>query len=213
MLFKLHLHVLHNSGTFPNLHMPVTEALPLHGLGMSLLQVATASSKVSANTYIMETTFVLLSAAILSFVAPIRTQFLNLSIKCIDPLIVNSEPLSYPPPSSTVRTVHCLDSLDRSIWIGSFGIIVINNTVLFCHIFDTMFYTFKCTNQRLRITSIGTPYTAAIRNSRHIHSHNCAYREAVIHLHCIPASSLRVHYKSIFPLSRYIPFSNLLSDC
>ena len=65
------------------------------------------------------------------------------------------------------RAVHCLDSLDRRIRIRSFRVIVIDNPVLLCHIFNTMLNPLKC---KYRLTDHIQIYTVSCCHCNRCHN-------------------------------------------
>ena len=87
-----------------------------------------------------------------------------------DPVLIRGF-LVKPAPDQKGGTVHGLNPLNRGIRIGSLGIIIINNPVLCCYIFDSVLYWLKISNsipynfywETVSTTfSIGTPACSAM---------------------------------------------------
>ena len=66
-----------------------------------------------------------------------QNQIAYFSVKGFDPLIIAGL-FVVSAADQQGRTVHCLDSLDCCIRVGSLGIVVVCNSVFLCHIFDSV---------------------------------------------------------------------------
>ena len=71
-----------------------------------------------------------------------QDQLLDLAIKTIDPLIINGL-LVITTTDQDCPAVHGTDALDRGIRVGSLGIVVKGNVILFADKLDTVFYCMK----------------------------------------------------------------------
>ena len=69
----------------------------------------------------------------------------HFAVKSIQPFIVAGA-FVITAADQKGRTVHRLDALDRSIRVGSLGIVVISDTIFLCDIFNSVFYCCKLTD-------------------------------------------------------------------